>query len=139
MKTITRNWQSVNTLIRYPDGVVRLIYGSNNIYYNEKGAKKLYYILCSLGIGEKEIVICAAVKTRSGKVFRGHRHADAIKVAHDAGWTHQDLSFADQGFITSRNRYVTREEGRKLQDAAGIKSADPEGYHGTTLFSEDLY
>ena len=87
----------------------------------------------------KEIIICAAIKTRSGKVFRGHRHSDAIKAAHEDGWTMQDLSFADQGFVTSKNRYVTREEGRKLQDAAGIKSVDPEGYRGTTLFSEDLY
>ncbi len=45
-----------------------------------------------------------------------------------------------QGFITSRNRFVTREEGRVLQDAARIPSMDlPEGYKGSTLFSEDLY
>lgn len=87
----------------------------------------------------KEICICAAVKTRSGKIFKGHRHSHAIHAAIDEGWTPKDLSFADQGFITSKNRYVTREEGRKLQDAAGIKSADPEGYRGNTLFSEDLY
>ena len=44
-----------------------------------------------------------------------------------------------QGFITSENRYVGREEGRILQDKAGIKSADKGGYRGKTLFSEDLY
>lgn len=92
-----------------------------------------------LKITNKEIVICAAVKTRSGKIFRGHRHSDAIKAAHEEGWTMKDLGFADQGFITSLNRYVSREEGRKLQNEAGIKSADPEGYRGDTLFSEDLY
>ena len=43
-----------------------------------------------------------------------------------------------QGFITSKNRYVTRAEGLKLQKAAGIPSADPEGY-GSELYSEDLY
>lgn len=88
---------------------------------------------------EKEIVICAAVKTKNGTVIRGHRHADAIHAAQTEGFTLRDLSFADQGFVTSRNRYVTREEGRKIQDTAGIKSASPEGYMRGTLFSEDLY
>ena len=87
----------------------------------------------------KEIIICAAIKTRSGKVFRGHRHSDAIKAAMTEGFKLTDLSFADQGFVTSKNRYVNREEGRKLQDAAGIPSVDREGYRGKTLFSEDLY
>ena len=87
----------------------------------------------------KNQVICAAIQTKSGKVFRGHRHNDAIKTAHEAGWTYQDLSFAEQGFITAENKFVTREEGRKIQDAAGIKSADKEGYKHGTLFSEDLY
>jgi hypothetical protein len=44
----------------------------------------------------------------------------------------------DQGFITSRNRYVDREEGLRLQLAAGIESVAPGGYRGQ-LFSEDLY
>lgn len=87
----------------------------------------------------KEICICAAIKTKEGTVIRGHRHADAIKAAMTEGFKLTDLSFADQGFVTSKNRYVTREEGRILQDAAGIKSADREGYRGKTLFSEDLY
>lgn len=96
-------------------------------------------MVCHLNMNKKEIVICAAVKTADGKVIRGHRHADAIHAAMNEGYKLKDLSFADQGFVTSENRYVTREEGRKLQDAAGIKSADREGYRGTTLFSEDLY
>jgi hypothetical protein len=87
----------------------------------------------------KEIVICAAVKTTDGKVIRGHRHADAIHAAMNEGYALKDLSFADQGFVTSKNRYVSREEGRKLQEFAEIPSADPEGYRGNTLFSEDLY
>jgi hypothetical protein len=45
----------------------------------------------------------------------------------------------DQGFITSRNRYVGREEALRLQLAAGIKSACPSGYRARDLFSEDLY
>lgn len=86
----------------------------------------------------KEICICAAVKTTTGLIIRGHRHSDALSAMRDRGLT-PDESHEAQGFITSYNRYVTREEGRKLQEAAGIPSADPEGYQGNTLFSEDLY
>lgn len=87
----------------------------------------------------KEICICAAIKLYTGSIYLGHRHHHAIMAAIDAGWTPTDLTFADEGFITSKNRFVSREKGRKLQNAAGIKSADREGYRGTTLFSEDLY
>ena len=55
-----------------------------------------------------------------------------------AGLTISDLP-NDEGFITSRNRYVTRAEGLKLQLEAGIKSVDPEGYKVSQLYSEDLY
>jgi hypothetical protein len=92
-----------------------------------------------LEISPKEIVICAAIKTKDGTIIRGHRHADAIHTAMRMRYKATDLSFADQGFVTSRNRYVTREEGRRIQDAAGVKSASPEGYMPGTLFSEDLY
>lgn len=87
---------------------------------------------------EKEIVICSAVKAENGRIFRGHRHGDAMRACLENKCS---LSQTDdqQGFITSKNRYVGREEGRRLQDEAGIKSADSEGYRGSTLFSEDLY
>src|SRR5690348_8766603 len=90
-------------------------------------------------VATKEIVICAAIRTKDGTVIRGHRHGDCMYTAMRMRYKKQDLSFTDQGFVTSRNRYVSREEGRKLQDAAGIKSAAPEGYVADTLFSEDLY
>lgn len=85
---------------------------------------------------EKEICICAAIKTEDGKVVRGHRHGDCF-IYMDS---HKlKILNSIQGFITSKNRFVDREEGRKLQDLAGIKSADQDGYRGNTLFSEDLY
>lgn len=87
---------------------------------------------------DKEIVICAAVKATNGKAYRGHRHGDCMHAIITRGLKISDARDS-QGFITSKNRYVTREVGRKLQEAAGIPSADPEGYRGTTLFSEDLY
>lgn len=89
----------------------------------------------------KEIVICAAVRAKDGKIVRGHRHNDAMRTLQGMPAYRDERFYAeeDQGFITSFNRYVTREEGRALQDAAGIPSADPGGYHKGTLFSEDLY
>lgn len=99
----------------------------------------------------REIVICAAIRLPNGKVFRGHRHGDCLKTAHafvtwnggvDPGehnWDVLDSPGCDQGFITSRNRYVGREEGLRLQIVAGIPSACPSGYRARELFSEDLY
>jgi hypothetical protein len=87
----------------------------------------------------KEICICAAVICTDGTIIRGHRHRDCFdgiirrgkKILKD---------FDAQGFITSYNRYVTREKGYKLQKEAGIKSANLEGYNKAgLLFSEDLY
>lgn len=87
---------------------------------------------------KKEICICAAVKAHDGTIYRGHRHGDCMitirREKKEIG-----SSGHDQGFMTSNNRFVTRTEGRILQDKAGIPSADPEGYRGNTLFSEDLY
>ena len=96
-----------------------------------------------------EIVICSAIKLPDGKIFRGHRHSDCIRTARDfivwnAGvdpgdhhW-HPSMS-RDQGFITSTNRYVGREEGLRLQMQADIESISPDGYRSGMLFSEDLY
>lgn len=85
---------------------------------------------------EREVCIVAAIKTVEGIVVRGQRHCDCfqaaarIKVVDEAR-----LRDCVQGFVTSRNRFVTRQEGRQLQDAAGIRVFSA----GDTLTSEDLY
>ncbi len=86
----------------------------------------------------KEVVVCSAVMASDGSIYRGHRHGHAMQAVRDEG---KELMKDErqQGFITTNNRYVSREEGRKLQDRAGIPSADKDGYRGKTLFSEDLY
>ncbi len=89
-----------------------------------------------------EICICAAIKLSTGEVYRGHRHGDCVLgLNRNYGFRLKQVVWKDsiQGFVTSKNRFVSREEGRRLQDAAGIKSADADGYRGDTLFSEDLY
>ncbi len=92
---------------------------------------------------KKEIVICSAVKV-GDKIWRGHRHNHALQAMRDElsqKMTDKKLCslHEEQGFITSKNRYVSRKKGRKLQEAAGIKSIDENGYRGDLLFSEDLY
>lgn len=95
----------------------------------------------------KEIVICAAVKV-NGRVFIGYRHGQALQVMRDIlGWEMSGKEMlhylqkheAEQGFVTSTRRFVSRQEGRRLQNEAGIPSADKDGYRADTLFSEDLY
>lgn len=87
----------------------------------------------------KEICIVAAIRTKSGLIIRGQRHHDCIYIAMRSGAKRSDIYLAEQGFVTSKNRFVSREEGRKLQDAAGVKSLNRYGYVDGTLFSEDLY
>lgn len=87
----------------------------------------------------KEICICAAVKVSNTLIIRGHRHGDCFKKIAEMATTKKEREGLVQGFITSKNRFVDRVEGRKIQDKAGIPSVNPEGYMPGTLFSEDLY
>ncbi len=95
---------------------------------------------------EREVCICAAIRLADGRVFRCHRHADGIRMVAElvdyqvaGSWDAVHLATHEQGFVTSRNRYVGREEGLSLQKAAGIESACKSGYRKRELFSEDLY
>lgn len=94
--------------------------------------------LCKKNSGD-EVCICAAVMTECGKIIRGHRHRDCLEGISRRGYF-PSTAFEAQGFITSRNRFVDRIEGYKLQILAGVKSANPEGYNSVGwLYSEDLY
>ena len=86
-----------------------------------------------------EFVICSAIATQSGRIIRGHRHHDCIRTALGMGDKLMPNTPAAQGFITSCNRFVNREEALQLQEAAGIKPAHGGQYHTQCLFSEDLY
>lgn len=89
----------------------------------------------------KEICICAAIKTPTGFIIRGHRHCDAIRTASEIkALTKIEIQRAEQGFVTSENRFVDRKEGCLLQIEAGIESVDKSHpyFHGE-LYSEDLY
>jgi hypothetical protein len=91
---------------------------------------------CKLEEDEKEIVICSAVKADDGMIYRGHRHNNCINLIREVKKMPKE-----QGFITSKNRFVDRKEGLRLQLEAGIKSVSGKGYSLSLgeLFSEDLY
>lgn len=86
---------------------------------------------------DKEICICAAVIAQDGAIIRGHRHGNCIHAILDMGKIPGGVDA--QGFITSRNRFVGRGEGRQLQNAAGIKSIWTKEDIEDILVSEDLY
>ena len=86
-----------------------------------------------------EICICAAVKSKDGRIMRGQRHHDCIRAMREVEWPVSSLA-EYQGFITSRNRFVSRQDGLRLQKLAEIPSVRGEGgYDSVDLFSEDLY
>lgn len=89
---------------------------------------------------EKEICICAAIRLDDGRIIRGHRHDDCIQTAlkwRSAGQDIGELRMeGQQGFMTSRNRFVERKEAYQLQVAAGLFKDRP-GVQ--ILMSEDLY
>jgi hypothetical protein len=86
-----------------------------------------------------EVCICAAIKTPSGEIWRGHRHNDCIRTAGLSNVSRDEIGASEQGFITSRNRFVSREEAARLQAAAGVVSASSGKQPAWLLFSEDLY
>ena len=83
-----------------------------------------------------EVCVCAAIRLKNGKVITGRRDGEILVNAFFLGFDHRGST---QGFMTSKGRFVTRTEGRKLQDAAGIPSRAKDGYRGDKLYSEDLY
>lgn len=87
----------------------------------------------------KEICICAAVKNTKGKIIRGQAHRDCRDGIIRRGGL-PSKKWRDEGFITSDNRFVNREEGYKLMQKIGWKSVNPQGYQLCKwLYSEDLY
>lgn len=95
-----------------------------------------------------EVCLCAAHRFQ-GRIWRGNRHNHSSEAMRDElsnvmnrrQMNEQEVN-KDSGFLTSFNRYVDRQEGFKLQKAAGIPSAATlvgDDYRNGTLFSEDLY
>jgi hypothetical protein len=94
----------------------------------------------SLKTETKEKILCAAIHNPeevdiAGKplIYCGYRHANIL-------WQSRSISRNPyhQGFLTSKGRFVNREEG--LQIALENKQViDESNIRGQQLYSEDLY
>lgn len=105
--------------------------------YHEKELKKLerddgFEVL------DGERVLEAAMKMPDGEIFRGKRHNDCITAAASTGRYEKPVTEgAVQGFWTSAERFVDREQGARV--ALENKQIRWLNYSSTLLFSEDLY
>lgn len=116
----------------------------------EKTNKEYISRICQLSQGRidrsKEYLLCAAIRRVEErdceKVYWEQFH-DIYKI--ELGWRHPDIMHRfgkevsrnpnDQGFYTSKGRFVTREEGLIIARAAG----QVDKIIGGVLTSEDLY
>jgi hypothetical protein len=74
-----------------------------------------------------------------GIVFSGWRHGQCIYTkCAITGLKDSESGDNEQGFLTSKNRFVSREEGLKIALREG-QVLDPNQIRGGRLFSEDLY
>lgn len=91
-----------------------------------------------------EVCLCAALLLDDGRIIRGHRHDDCIGTYgkwRNAGQRIPPLTRQEQqGFLTSRGRFVSREEGARLMRAVLHHSPySGRQFDADILFSEDLY
>lgn len=99
---------------------------------------------------DKEIVICAAIWVQdyknkphgpinipSGTVFCGLRHCSIISQLAAYGIAHKNCSI--QGFLTSKNRFLTREEASELVRNNNQEMVVDRNAIREQLYSEDLY
>ena len=75
------------------------------------------------------------VNIKSGFVITGFRHANIMPIATQLGRKTIGLDHI-QGFLTSHNRFVNREEARKIAVECNQVT---ETYNRYELFSEDIY
>ena len=78
------------------------------------------------------------MRTQDGKIIPCYRHSDGFAAIKNYGYA-KPSDPIDQGFLTSENRYVDRQEGRKIFDAAGQQSPDKRYDYADELYSENLY
>lgn len=98
----------------------------------------------------KEIVICAAIWVQDGKkrphqptnipsgtVFCGLRHPSILSQLAAYGIAHKNCSV--QGFLTSKNHFLTREEASELVKSNNQEMVVDRSAIREQLYSEDLY
>ncbi len=82
---------------------------------------------------ENELIKHAAVKSIDGWIFIGKCHGDCFHKAHHIK-VKMSPKADDQGFVTSKGRYVNRFEGAEIALTSNQISEET-----NLLFSEDLW
>lgn len=90
------------------------------------------------------VVVCAAIKLRSGKVICGVRHFDELMLQSMPENTEEgraQLAGHEQGFVDNRYQFLSRVEAYWLAVVSAQVDPDSSKYRGIrgTLFSEDLW
>ncbi len=87
-----------------------------------------------------ERILCAAIQIKINKnskpiIIGGYRHGDCFRAVSKLGYTAY-IDQDEQGFITSKGRFVNRKEAKALAKQANqlIRLSDFEN-----LISEDIY
>jgi len=122
-------------------------------YYKSKvGGANLLLNQNKIQIMDNEYILCAAIwykkfpstvygpcNVAKGVVLCGHRHADIIHQHVSLMQKRQsDMGSHVQGFLTSHNRFLNREEALQVALAAN-QVKDLNAVRGESLYSEDLY
>ncbi len=92
-------------------------------------------------------IVCAANRHKSGLIICGARHYDQVMRAAIKALNHGDVDEArcngfyscEEGFITNKGEYVSRELALRLATAAGQVRRRTGGAECKQLYSEDLY
>lgn len=86
------------------------------------------------------VVVCAAIRSKDGKVVCGARHYDVAMRDQflRGGKRTKKWIGAEQGFIDQFCVFMNRQEAYEVAFAAGQVKYGPEHSKGT-LYSEDLY
>lgn len=87
----------------------------------------------------EELPACAALKLSSGLIVAGKRHNDCLSTMNYHGIPSADARSAEQGFMTTLGRFVTRREARYLAECAEMEPAQGHWMNRMELYSEDLY
>lgn len=93
------------------------------------------YIICAaLWYKTDEVFVHQPKNIDKGIVFAGRRHHNCF-IPLSIAFPQRDKNSVEQGFLTSKDRFVNRQEAAEIAFAAGQIKDEANG----CLFSEDLY
>jgi hypothetical protein len=122
--------------VMYPTLTVSNRYPNHVFYY---GYARTFMSLCN-STSEEYILGVAAYDEASGLVWFSYpkaRHHNLLHLMAEYGYSEAQVANVKQGFLTTKGRYVDREQALAIAKTANqlIKKTDPPH----KLFSEDLF